>query len=198
MQMVCMLCCFFFFFKQKTAYEMLRSLVGSEMCIRDRIKTLPSSFLRGNTTLESIDLTGLENVRYIPSAFLAGCSGLTTIDLSPLHLVTEIPMGFLHNCSNLTSILFPKSYEFSCIPPMFLFGCKRLETVDLALFRNVPRGECPKDFLTDCTAMTTINNPPPFTAIPSGWILKKDDDGSNPNHSSWVRERTSNLVVNVG
>ena len=32
-----MLCVyFFFFFKQKTAYEMLRSLVGSEMCIRDR------------------------------------------------------------------------------------------------------------------------------------------------------------------
>eukprot|EP00658_Telonema_sp_P-2_P072939 TRINITY_DN6200_c0_g1_i4.p1 TRINITY_DN6200_c0_g1~~TRINITY_DN6200_c0_g1_i4.p1 ORF type:complete len:295 (-),score=75.80 TRINITY_DN6200_c0_g1_i4:266-1150(-) len=29
---------FFFFFKQKTAYEMLRSLVGSEMCIRDRAK----------------------------------------------------------------------------------------------------------------------------------------------------------------
>src|SRR5678815_3282446 len=29
----------FFFFKQKTAYEMLRSLVGSEMCIRDRAKT---------------------------------------------------------------------------------------------------------------------------------------------------------------
>ena len=26
-----------FFFKQKTAYEMLRSLVGSEMCIRDRL-----------------------------------------------------------------------------------------------------------------------------------------------------------------
>mgnify|MGYP007068840916 CR=1 FL=1 len=30
----------FFFFKQKTAYEMLRSLVGSEMCIRDRIRTV--------------------------------------------------------------------------------------------------------------------------------------------------------------
>ena len=29
---------FFFFFKQKTAYEMLRSLVGSEMCIRDRLR----------------------------------------------------------------------------------------------------------------------------------------------------------------
>eukprot|EP00658_Telonema_sp_P-2_P026559 TRINITY_DN20739_c0_g1_i1.p1 TRINITY_DN20739_c0_g1~~TRINITY_DN20739_c0_g1_i1.p1 ORF type:complete len:115 (+),score=42.25 TRINITY_DN20739_c0_g1_i1:94-438(+) len=28
----------FFFFKQKTAYEMLRSLVGSEMCIRDSVR----------------------------------------------------------------------------------------------------------------------------------------------------------------
>ena len=27
-----------FFFKQKTAYEMLRSLVGSEMCIRDSLR----------------------------------------------------------------------------------------------------------------------------------------------------------------
>eukprot|EP00831_Metopus_contortus_P006682 TRINITY_DN12568_c0_g1_i3.p4 TRINITY_DN12568_c0_g1~~TRINITY_DN12568_c0_g1_i3.p4 ORF type:complete len:129 (-),score=31.64 TRINITY_DN12568_c0_g1_i3:477-863(-) len=29
---------FFFFFKQKTAYEMQRGLVGSEMCIRDRFE----------------------------------------------------------------------------------------------------------------------------------------------------------------
>ena len=28
-----------FFFKQKTAYEVQRSLVGSEMCIRDRAIT---------------------------------------------------------------------------------------------------------------------------------------------------------------
>ena len=28
----------FFFFKQKTAYEILSGLVGSEMCIRDRYK----------------------------------------------------------------------------------------------------------------------------------------------------------------
>src|SRR5450756_362617 len=29
---------FFFFFKQKTAYEIMPSLVGSEMCIRDRAR----------------------------------------------------------------------------------------------------------------------------------------------------------------
>ena len=35
----------FFFFKQKTAYEMLRSLVGSEMCIRDRNGSFPAEHL---------------------------------------------------------------------------------------------------------------------------------------------------------
>ncbi len=32
---------FFFFFKQKTAYEVLRGLVGSEMCIGDRSVPVP-------------------------------------------------------------------------------------------------------------------------------------------------------------
>ncbi len=31
----------FFFFKRKTAYEVLRSLVGAEMCISDGTLTLP-------------------------------------------------------------------------------------------------------------------------------------------------------------
>eukprot|EP00658_Telonema_sp_P-2_P035292 TRINITY_DN25690_c0_g1_i1.p1 TRINITY_DN25690_c0_g1~~TRINITY_DN25690_c0_g1_i1.p1 ORF type:complete len:111 (-),score=26.54 TRINITY_DN25690_c0_g1_i1:115-447(-) len=49
----------FFFFKQKTAYEMLRSLVGSEMCIRDSSSTslLPRWIWKTpgdiSTTLES-------------------------------------------------------------------------------------------------------------------------------------------------
>eukprot|EP00658_Telonema_sp_P-2_P013971 TRINITY_DN15297_c0_g1_i4.p1 TRINITY_DN15297_c0_g1~~TRINITY_DN15297_c0_g1_i4.p1 ORF type:complete len:100 (+),score=52.45 TRINITY_DN15297_c0_g1_i4:68-367(+) len=48
-------CDFFFFFKQKTAYEMLRSLVGSEMCIRDSHR-VPSfawvaAIKRGSTSL---------------------------------------------------------------------------------------------------------------------------------------------------
>ena len=37
-----------FFFKQKTAYEMLRSLVGSEMCIRDRLASVSSLALNAS------------------------------------------------------------------------------------------------------------------------------------------------------
>ena len=34
----------FFFFKQKTAYEISACLVGSEMCIRDRLSKASQSF----------------------------------------------------------------------------------------------------------------------------------------------------------
>ena len=42
-----------FFFKQKTAYEMLRSLVGSEMCIRDRHDSNITIFISQNKCKES-------------------------------------------------------------------------------------------------------------------------------------------------
>ena len=44
--LVCGIC---FFFKQKTAYEILSGLVGSEMCIRDRVDT--KTELRRSSTL---------------------------------------------------------------------------------------------------------------------------------------------------
>ena len=61
----------FFFFKQKTAYEMLRSLVGSEMCIRDRgIEKLRA--LAASVSLPVVAIGGIcrENIRDVISA---GC-----------------------------------------------------------------------------------------------------------------------------
>eukprot|EP00658_Telonema_sp_P-2_P014341 TRINITY_DN15453_c0_g1_i2.p1 TRINITY_DN15453_c0_g1~~TRINITY_DN15453_c0_g1_i2.p1 ORF type:complete len:156 (+),score=50.03 TRINITY_DN15453_c0_g1_i2:52-519(+) len=53
---------FFFFFKQKTAYEMLRSLVGSEMCIRDRVgegqKVLEIGTCRGHGAIKMAEAGG--------------------------------------------------------------------------------------------------------------------------------------------
>eukprot|EP00658_Telonema_sp_P-2_P004871 TRINITY_DN11820_c0_g1_i2.p1 TRINITY_DN11820_c0_g1~~TRINITY_DN11820_c0_g1_i2.p1 ORF type:complete len:237 (+),score=43.66 TRINITY_DN11820_c0_g1_i2:103-813(+) len=69
---------FFFFFKQKTAYEMLRSLVGSEMCIRDRYQRR----VRGNScrlmqaTGSKLDLAPSQNPLVIEAQ-------LATPDRSP-------------------------------------------------------------------------------------------------------------------
>src|SRR5665648_964612 len=46
---------FFFYFKQKTAYEIMPSLVGSEMCIRDRFRFSTDPELVGKVT----DVVGL-------------------------------------------------------------------------------------------------------------------------------------------
>ena len=54
---------FFFFFKQKTAYEMLRSLVGSEMCIRDRSNAMRRrEFLTGTTALSAGSILGAPRI----------------------------------------------------------------------------------------------------------------------------------------
>ena len=51
-----------FFFKQKTAYEMLRSLVGSEMCIRDRPKS-PSNKMQKRNLIALIFLKISRNAK---------------------------------------------------------------------------------------------------------------------------------------
>ena len=56
------LCCFFFF-KQKTAYEIRLSLVGSEMCIRDSTNTFFRTVMEGDyISLESVQ--GAFQLRY--------------------------------------------------------------------------------------------------------------------------------------
>ena len=67
--------CSFFFFKQKTAYEMLRSLVGSEMCIRDRVMVDADGVhhLRPATCLRDDDVSVAAHARQV-------------VDLSLIHI----------------------------------------------------------------------------------------------------------------
>ncbi len=52
----------FFFFKQKTAYEILIGLVGSEMCIRDSIR-LPG-YLQGTDEMQMKSAAFLRGLFY--------------------------------------------------------------------------------------------------------------------------------------
>eukprot|EP00658_Telonema_sp_P-2_P032714 TRINITY_DN24151_c0_g1_i1.p1 TRINITY_DN24151_c0_g1~~TRINITY_DN24151_c0_g1_i1.p1 ORF type:complete len:146 (+),score=41.62 TRINITY_DN24151_c0_g1_i1:24-461(+) len=56
------MCRFFFFFKQKTAYEMLRSLVGSEMCIRDRYQRRVRDTKSSNMKVVFLDIDGVVQI----------------------------------------------------------------------------------------------------------------------------------------
>eukprot|EP00658_Telonema_sp_P-2_P068240 TRINITY_DN57182_c0_g1_i1.p2 TRINITY_DN57182_c0_g1~~TRINITY_DN57182_c0_g1_i1.p2 ORF type:complete len:135 (-),score=51.46 TRINITY_DN57182_c0_g1_i1:7-411(-) len=97
----------FFFFKQKTAYEMLRSLVGSEMCIRDRLWGEPATVVgmeadpRSSPLIWSFDGYGeAEQASFWLSAWvglamvLAVCleivSGRQDARLGQLHMYTSV------------------------------------------------------------------------------------------------------------
>eukprot|EP00831_Metopus_contortus_P068814 TRINITY_DN61634_c0_g1_i1.p2 TRINITY_DN61634_c0_g1~~TRINITY_DN61634_c0_g1_i1.p2 ORF type:complete len:138 (-),score=36.24 TRINITY_DN61634_c0_g1_i1:137-550(-) len=87
------LCCmhsrprvFFFFFKQKTAYEMQRGLVGSEMCIRDSINAeymgyrdrtfdTQHAMIKMKATLENIEEEEIEG----PSVVVNNAQPLSTL-----------------------------------------------------------------------------------------------------------------------
>eukprot|EP01015_Nassula_variabilis_P025663 TRINITY_DN5030_c0_g1_i3.p1 TRINITY_DN5030_c0_g1~~TRINITY_DN5030_c0_g1_i3.p1 ORF type:complete len:332 (+),score=70.68 TRINITY_DN5030_c0_g1_i3:1-996(+) len=72
-----MLYCVFFFFKQKTAYEMLRSLVGSEMCIRDSIRTI---FSKEGKEITSIFMAEIGGMNSLSPLYTAALLGLPLID----------------------------------------------------------------------------------------------------------------------
>ena len=64
---MCFLFLFFFFFKQKTAYEISACLVGSEMCIRDRVDEVIALFAQLEQFIRLEDLDD----------YLAACHELT-------------------------------------------------------------------------------------------------------------------------
>ncbi|CZR86803.1 hypothetical protein CDFC105_30470 [Clostridioides difficile] len=72
-----------FFFKQKTAYEMLRSLVGSEMCIRDSLDTSKSKVLK---SAEAFTLALALSLDGLAIGFGSGLVGVNYIPVSYTHL----------------------------------------------------------------------------------------------------------------
>src|SRR5665809_71447 len=67
---------FVFFFKQKTAYEIRLSLVGSEMCIRDRYKKTHPQDLR---TADHVRTRNPRFIGWAPTQFLGRQSRATIV-----------------------------------------------------------------------------------------------------------------------
>src|SRR5450756_1153181 len=76
--MICFSSCFFFFFKQKTAYEIMPSLVGSEMCIRDSVWT-------GSVTVTG---AGSGVTLFTTGSAMSGTSSIFTVNPGALNRFT--------------------------------------------------------------------------------------------------------------
>eukprot|EP01015_Nassula_variabilis_P018476 TRINITY_DN300_c0_g1_i2.p1 TRINITY_DN300_c0_g1~~TRINITY_DN300_c0_g1_i2.p1 ORF type:complete len:226 (+),score=44.65 TRINITY_DN300_c0_g1_i2:22-699(+) len=119
---------YFFFFKQKTAYEMLRSLVGSEMCIRDR----------NNAALgEQWDFANTSDIRDNDFAKkVIDCNVIGTINL------TEQLLPYLADDGKIvivSSDLGKLSYQGQRIQRALSKECSRQDIIDLV-----------EDYLSSC------------------------------------------------
>ena len=93
----------FFFFKQKTAYEMLRSLVGSEMCIRDRsIPSRSAKISSSDCDIRSRNTRVFTQVSFMPSGICLlytsdAADDLLCVDLGGRRIIKKktitLPLG---------------------------------------------------------------------------------------------------------
>ena len=104
----------FFFCRQKTAYEMLRSLVGSEMCIRDR----------------STDYTAIhDQIREKPAKFPTKYINVLNWDRIVWSL-DEIRHrkgwhNLVYDIPSLRQILESDQYELYCLSLIHICRCRR-------------------------------------------------------------------------
>src|SRR5450756_1545982 len=92
----------FFFFKQKTAYDIMPSLVGSEMCIRDSPDSMTSiGFYAFDGCMALTSVTIPNSVTSIEAGAFWGCTGLTSVTIPAS--VTSIGDGAFYGCTGLTS-----------------------------------------------------------------------------------------------
>src|SRR5678816_2702722 len=143
-----------FFFKQKTAYEMLRSLVGSEMCIRDRLITVRDTTAPSITCPANFSVQCLSNVP--PAAanlaqFLAlgglasdNCDTNLTLSVSNSALIGGICGGIIARTYTVTDACTNSA------------SCTQLITVRDT---TAPSITCPANFSVQC-----LSNVPPAAA----------------------------------
>ena len=109
--MSCKVACVFFFFKHETADEMLRSLVGSEMCIRDRPCEILATSLSMRSLITALYTAVLAFVTGILADHLGLGQALVILSLgltvfSPLYMVSMEKRTFAcEDASNLSSDL---------------------------------------------------------------------------------------------
>ena len=112
-------------------------------------------FLR-NSSLISVDFSGLKNVTTIKNNFLSSCESLEVVVLSDLNNVTTINENFLARCEFLVSVDVSALKSVTSIGSGFLTRCKKLESVDLCSFNEVT--VISDDFLSDCTSLEKVSN----------------------------------------
>ena len=98
--------------------------------------TIISEDFMQDSSITSLDLSGLSSLTIVGNYFLYFCSQLTAVDLSGLNSVTTIGDYFLFGCEQLTSVDLSGFSSLTTIGHFFLYFCSQL-TTDLSNLNSV-------------------------------------------------------------
>eukprot|EP00658_Telonema_sp_P-2_P014792 TRINITY_DN15646_c0_g1_i1.p1 TRINITY_DN15646_c0_g1~~TRINITY_DN15646_c0_g1_i1.p1 ORF type:complete len:405 (-),score=21.95 TRINITY_DN15646_c0_g1_i1:308-1522(-) len=134
------------------------SLTTLDLGPLSQVKVINDMFLCRCSGLTVLDLAPLSQVTTIGGSFLSGCTALTALDLSSLSRVVEVKESFLYGCSGLSVIDLSPLSQLTAINGAFLSQCSGLTTIDLAPLSQVTTVGL--SFLRDCTHLKTIDLAP--------------------------------------
>eukprot|EP01017_Pseudomicrothorax_dubius_P003244 TRINITY_DN10416_c0_g1_i6.p1 TRINITY_DN10416_c0_g1~~TRINITY_DN10416_c0_g1_i6.p1 ORF type:complete len:220 (-),score=40.27 TRINITY_DN10416_c0_g1_i6:13-672(-) len=157
----------FFFFKQKTAYEMLRSLVGSEMCIRDRYQRRPTHVnviyelnSNGGQSPQNDAASPREQLNIVEEASLLRNNSNHNVDMyivliKEYLIVCASGLG-IHVIGEVCKILKPY-FDLECV---FVFITLGLLCLSFNLYKREPRSRLTKIFILAsiiCACLSAID-----------------------------------------
>jgi hypothetical protein len=154
------------------------------------LTTLGDSFLHAGTSLTTVDLSGLRNLREIPSSFLCCCKALASVDLSALTTVSIIGSDVLSCCDALTSVDLSGLTSVTAIGTYFLSHAK-MESLDLLGLCNVTCID--EGFAFECQDLRSVD-PTPLRALRQfdpNYFLDRTPAGSTGAFDAWLEHRTS-------
>ena len=117
------------------------------------VQAIEDSFLKENSSLTSLDLSGLHSLTSIGDEFLYECS-ITSLDLSSLSNVTKIGDLFLTGCSSITVLHLPGLNSVTRMGISFLSFCDSITSLDLSGMNSVT--EIGDEFLHECSSITGV------------------------------------------
>ena len=121
----------------------------------EKYSSIGDDFLH-NSSLISVDFSGLKNVTTIKNNFLSSCKSLEVVVLFGLNNLTTINKNFLGGCDSLVSVDASTLKSVTSIDVGFLTRCKKLESVDLFSFDKIT--VISDEFLSECESLKDISN----------------------------------------
>ena len=133
------------------------SITSLDLSGLSSVTTIGSSFLASYSSITSVDLSGLSSVTSVNSWFLSQCESLTSLDLSGLGGLTDVGSGFLADCSSLTMLDITNFKNVLIIRTWFLSQCVSITSLDLSgliSLKAIGGG-----FLEKCESLQSIQLP---------------------------------------